>query len=102
MSANGINGHNIATVHLAAACRAVVDNDNADLNNATATFIRAQLARFGIVGEVKGKGRRWTLELENDDAHDEFERCVGVLGGYRTGWGGWELAPRYTAPSEHD
>jgi len=48
-----------------------------------------------IVGELRGSGSSWEVELADEATVDVFCARVTPVGGYRTGYGAWVLRPNY-------
>ena len=62
--------------------------------------IAAALKRHGIAGTVSGSGSAWEVELQDGKAKNAFQKKVCLAGGFKTGYGGWVLKPRYTSQGD--
>lgn len=57
---------------------------------------------LGHLGEVRGKGREWELEVPDEAARKKAHRLCSGLGGYKTGYGAWVLMPRYQSMGDYN
>jgi hypothetical protein len=62
--------------------------------------VKKLMAAHGIEGKLSGAGKSWEVELSDEAAKNKFQREVGQVGGYKTGWGGWVLSPGYKSQGD--
>jgi len=58
------------------------------------------MRKAGIVGEVRGRGSAWEVELPDERAKNAFQKHVTRVGGFKTGYGAWILRPGYKSMGE--
>jgi hypothetical protein len=71
------------------------ENEMANEKTLTKMQVKKLMAENGIVGELGGARKNWSVELPNDAAKNKFFRKVCKVGGFRCGWGGWVLRANY-------
>jgi hypothetical protein len=57
--------------------------------------VTAAMKANGIVGEIRGTGVSWEVELPTKVAMRRFCKLITNVGGYMTGHGAWVLRPDY-------
>ena len=58
--------------------------------------------KHNLPGTVTGRGVTWEVEVSNEKDMRAWKKLSGLnLGGFRNGWGGWNLSETYKA-CEHE
>jgi|GEM_PF-2122945 len=55
--------------------------------------VKALIKKHNLPGEVSGRGTDWEIEVANENQKRKVEKVIKGLGGFKTGYGGWGVAP---------